>query len=122
MNIEWNRVTWYSKVLAILVFGATFFVGFKLGSLYQQAKDYSALPPITLQLTPTSNTAASTSRTSENGTANTAPPTATHYNGMLTCKNGSGCPAGYSCMRPGPIMAGQQPPMVCVPSGQAVPL
>ncbi|MEI6281058.1 MAG: hypothetical protein WCP17_03625 [bacterium] len=31
MYIEWNKVTWYSKVLAIILFVATFCIGFKLG-------------------------------------------------------------------------------------------
>ncbi len=122
MTIEWNKVTWYSRTLTIVVFIATFFIGFKFGSLYQQAKDYSALPLTAARSTSTSNTVASTSQTSKNGTTKTAPPNATHYNGMLICKNNSGCPAGYSCMQPGPIIAGQQSPRVCVPTGQAVPL
>ena len=31
MKIEWNKVTWYSKLIAVIVFVATFFVGFYLG-------------------------------------------------------------------------------------------
>lgn len=31
MKIEWNRVTWYSKLIAVIVFVGTFFVGFWLG-------------------------------------------------------------------------------------------
>ncbi len=33
MKIEWNRVTWYSKLIAIVVFGITFFIAFKLGTI-----------------------------------------------------------------------------------------
>jgi hypothetical protein len=33
MKIEWNRVTWYSKLLAVLLFVATFALGFTLGSM-----------------------------------------------------------------------------------------
>jgi hypothetical protein len=31
MNIEWNNVTWYSKIAAVIVFVGTFFLGFWLG-------------------------------------------------------------------------------------------
>ena len=33
MTIEWNKVTWYSKLLAVVVFIATFFLGFWLGTM-----------------------------------------------------------------------------------------
>lgn len=31
MNIQWNKVTWYSKLLAIVLFVLTFYIGFNLG-------------------------------------------------------------------------------------------
>lgn len=31
MNIEWNKVTWYSKVLAVVLFLLTFYIAFRLG-------------------------------------------------------------------------------------------
>jgi hypothetical protein len=31
MKIEWNQVTWYSWVVAILVFGAVYFMGMYVG-------------------------------------------------------------------------------------------
>ena len=31
MNIEWNKVTWYSKLIAVVLFVLTFYIGFKLG-------------------------------------------------------------------------------------------
>ena len=34
MRIEWNKVTWYSKLAAVIIFVATFFAGFYLGSQY----------------------------------------------------------------------------------------
>lgn len=33
MRIEWNKVTWYSKLLAVVLFVGTFFMGFYLGWL-----------------------------------------------------------------------------------------
>ena len=35
MKIEWNKVTWYSKLLAVVVFVATFILAFKLGMAYE---------------------------------------------------------------------------------------
>lgn len=32
MTIEWNKVTWYSKLIAVIVFVLTFYIGFSLGS------------------------------------------------------------------------------------------
>ena len=43
MGIEWNRVTWYSKLLAVAVFLATFVVAFNLGILWEQANVEAAL-------------------------------------------------------------------------------
>jgi len=122
MKIEWNKVTWYSKAIAVLVFIATFFIGLECGLLYQQAKDLSLVSlNIVKQSVPVQSTT-SVGQTSINTTTNTIPPAPTNSNGMPTCKSNSDCPAGSSCMQTGPIVAGQQNPMVCVPSGQAVPL
>ena len=38
MNIEWNKVTWYSKLLALILFSLTFFIGFNLGKEYAEIK------------------------------------------------------------------------------------
>lgn len=37
MRIEWNKVTWYSKALAVVVFLAVFALAFYIGSEYQKA-------------------------------------------------------------------------------------
>lgn len=39
MNIEWNRVTWYSKLAAVIIFGLTFWLGFYLGMQWQFISD-----------------------------------------------------------------------------------
>jgi len=31
MTLEWNKVTWYSKLLAVILFVLTFYIGFNLG-------------------------------------------------------------------------------------------
>jgi len=35
MKIQFNKVTWYSKALAIIIFVGTFFLGFWLGQRYE---------------------------------------------------------------------------------------
>lgn len=42
MNIEWNKVTWYSKLLAVILFLATFGIAFKLGVLYKEVQILNA--------------------------------------------------------------------------------
>lgn len=39
MNLEWDKVTWYSKLAAIVIFGLTFWLGFSFGLQYQYALD-----------------------------------------------------------------------------------
>ena len=34
MKIVWNKVTWYSKLLAVIIFVATFALAFYLGMQY----------------------------------------------------------------------------------------
>ncbi len=43
MAIEWNRVTWYSKLAAVAVFLATFLIAFNLGILWEQTHIETAL-------------------------------------------------------------------------------
>lgn len=45
MTIEWNRVTWYSKLAAVIVFVGTFFLGFWLGTMKAE-KVYVEVPHI----------------------------------------------------------------------------
>ncbi len=39
MTIEWNKVTWYSKIVSVVLFVATFFLGFWLGTIKAQHVD-----------------------------------------------------------------------------------
>ena len=32
MTVEWNKVTWYSKIAAVIVFGGVFVLGYWLGA------------------------------------------------------------------------------------------
>lgn len=43
MNIEWNKVTWYSKLAAVIIFVATFWLGFYLGTMKAE-KIYVEVP------------------------------------------------------------------------------
>ena len=35
--IKWNEVTWYSKIVAVIVYVGTFFLAFHLGAVYEAA-------------------------------------------------------------------------------------
>ena len=39
MKIEWNKVTWYSKLAAVILFIGVLFLGIWLGMQYQYAVD-----------------------------------------------------------------------------------
>ncbi len=56
MAIHWNKVTWYSKLIAVLVFVVTFWGAFGMGVLYEKVVEAKRA-------------------------ANTPPPTATHTSG-----------------------------------------
>lgn len=58
MRIEWNRVTWYSKLLAAAVFLAMFIVAFNLGILYEQARIGAMLTAIPSTTTVTASSTA----------------------------------------------------------------
>lgn len=45
MTIEWNKVTWYSKLAAVILFVGTFFLGFWLGTMKAE-KIYVEVPHI----------------------------------------------------------------------------
>jgi hypothetical protein len=38
MSIEWNRVTWYSKLAAVAIYAGTFALAFYLGRMYEAAQ------------------------------------------------------------------------------------
>lgn len=37
MKIEWNKVTWYSKLIAVILYVSTFAFAFWLGVSYEKA-------------------------------------------------------------------------------------
>jgi len=45
MTIEWNKVTWYSKLLAVILFVLTFYIGFSLGSSWGEQKIKNSILP-----------------------------------------------------------------------------
>lgn len=47
MKIEWNRVTWYSKIAAVILFVGTFVLAFNLGILWEKTSIETALVPVT---------------------------------------------------------------------------
>jgi hypothetical protein len=45
MKLKWNRVTWYSWLVAVIVFGGAIAAGFHIGRLYEGWKnDLAAVP------------------------------------------------------------------------------
>jgi len=46
MSIEWNKVTWYSKATAIVVFVGTLLLGFYLGGEYQRTRIVDSIPVV----------------------------------------------------------------------------
>jgi hypothetical protein len=44
MRIQWNRVTWYSKLIAVILFVAVLFLGMYIGIKIQQLKDMQNYP------------------------------------------------------------------------------
>lgn len=75
MAIQWNKVTWYSKLLAVLVFIATFAIAFWLGMQYAAV-----------------HSEATTAETPSGTTGGTA---GAHCGGFI--RNAPTCAAGYHC-------------------------
>ena len=38
MEIEWNTVTWYSKLLAVVLYVGTFFIAYSMGVAMERAR------------------------------------------------------------------------------------
>jgi hypothetical protein len=45
MKIEWNKVTWYSKLIAVILFTATFYLGFNLGKESEKVRVQNEVLP-----------------------------------------------------------------------------
>ena len=82
-TIEWNKVTWYSKLAAVIVFLATFFIAFNLGVLWEKTAFETALTASTPLPDTTSTSSAGA-----------------HCGGFI--RNTSTCSTGYHCQL-GPI-------------------
>ena len=76
MTIEWNKVTWYSKLIAVAVFLATFVIAFDLGILWEQVRIETAL-------------------TETSGAAAQAGGAGAPCGGFI--RNAPACAAGYRC-------------------------
>lgn len=115
MSIEWNRVTWYSKLLAGVVFLAAFIIAFNLGILYQQVRINTALlvAPTTIVVTVSSTTeaisntirisASSTTDMTASTTGTTASTTDIQVSGGAGARcggfiqNAPACAKGFRC-------------------------
>lgn len=83
MRIQWNKVTWYSKLVAAVLFLAVFWLGFWIGEQYGaagpiQTASYSYWVPSGAE--------------SATGTLEAAPA---RCGGFI--RNAPTCPAGYRC-------------------------
>jgi hypothetical protein len=78
MTIQWNKVTWYSKLAAVFVFILTFVIAFDLGILFERSQIESALM-----------LAAPVDAAAEAGGAGA------HCGGFI--RNAPTCAAGYHC-------------------------
>lgn len=38
MEIEWNTVTWYSKLIAVVLYVGTFFIAYSMGVMMERAR------------------------------------------------------------------------------------
>jgi hypothetical protein len=56
MSIQWNTVTWYSKIVAVILFVATFFLGFWLGTMKAEKIIIDVPHIVARQENPTSST------------------------------------------------------------------
>ncbi len=83
MTIEWNKVTWYSNLVAVAVFLATFAIAFNLGILWEKKQIETTL-----------------SATSSTGDVKTSgqPPVGgagAHCGGFI--RNAPTCATGFHC-------------------------
>lgn len=98
MKIEWNKVTWYSKVAAVVVFVLTFILAFKLGMAYEAQRagidwgsDYGA--QAVHKWLPEKQTA--TSSRADTPPAPTGGVAGAHCGGFI--KDAPVCAAGFHC-------------------------
>lgn len=85
-KIEWNKVTWYSKLVAVIVFLATFLVAFNLGILWEKTNIENALSEQPTEQPVTSG--------------QTAGETGARCGGFI--RNAPTCASGYHCqLQPG---------------------
>src|SRR5258708_229094 len=87
MKIQWNKVTWYSKMLAVVVFGLTFLIGYSMGILTQRTVDDYTLARVPLIIEPhQTNVPGSSAPVVGNGQ---------HCGGNMT--DAPVCTTGYHC-------------------------
>ncbi len=90
MTIEWNKVTWYSKVLSVIVFLATFGIAFWLGVQWGQAQIAAPPAPVARSGVKSGGTASSSTETSP-----LVAGAGAHCGGFI--KNAPVCAAGFHC-------------------------
>ncbi len=96
MKIEWNKVTWYSKLLAVIVFALVFWCAFSLG---KEAGEVESIPLII---------------PAQTGAGTVAVPVAKPINTVsYSCDAGKTIVAAFYEGKAEPVVAGQMP----IPTG-----
>ncbi len=127
MPIIWSKVTWYSRLIALILLFVTFAIGYALGGISQQGKDAAAQEARLLQAIAAQAQRAPALRPTINPTADatsttpTTKPRVRYFGGKQICTSQRDCPPNNGCIRTGPLVAGRQTPKVCVPNTEFVP-
>lgn len=93
MTIEWNKVTWYSKVLAMVLFVATFSLAFYFGQEFEKLKLMSPVESIKVYNVPAEVTL------SVNQSAKIGDLIIT----LNSVQNDSRCPLDVQCIQAGSV-------------------
>ena len=122
MRIIWNNVTWYSRLIALILLFVTFAIGYALGGISQQGKDAAAQEARLLQAIAAQAQRAPALRptigpTDATSTTPTTKPRVRYFGGKQICASQRDCPPNNGCIRTG----GSQTPKVCVPNTEFVP-
>lgn len=90
MSIIWNKVTWYSQAIALLIFVVTFVLAFYLGVTWERVHIESALREM-----PAARSDEVASSTVPETSGVSAPTAVTHCGGFI--KGAPTCADGYHC-------------------------
>lgn len=94
MTIQWNKVTWYSKLLAVVVFIATFWIAFSFGVQYEKVKVAETEPTSTITSATSGNLILTVGQTKTFGDTKVT---------LNSVPNDSRCPIDVACIWAGTV-------------------